>query len=67
LPDIDGIELARHLWAQPETARWILVAVTEYGQEQDRRNAIEAGFDHHFVKPVDTGKLSDLLSRIDER
>lgn len=67
LPDIDGNELARRLRAQPETARSILVAVTGYGQEQDRRNAIEAGFDHHFVKPVDTGKLSDLLSRIDER
>ena len=66
LPDIDGNQLARRLRAQPETTRSILVAVTGYGQEQDRRNAIEAGFDYHFVKPVDTSKLFDLLSRIDQ-
>jgi CheY-like chemotaxis protein len=43
-----------------------LIAVTGYGQEQDRNNAIESGFDHHFVKPVDLGRLSGLLGKIEE-
>lgn len=64
LPDMDGNELARRLRAQPETAKAILVAVTGYGQEQDRNNAVSAGFDDHFVKPVDSRKLAALLSKI---
>jgi len=61
LPDMDGNELARRLRGQPETAGAMLVAVTGYGQEQDRANAYRAGFAHHFVKPVDSAKLADLL------
>jgi signal transduction histidine kinase len=64
LPDIDGIELARRLRAMPETATAVLIAVTGYGKEQDRKNAIAAGFDYHFVKPVDTSKLAALLAQI---
>jgi CheY-like chemotaxis protein len=64
LPYIDGYELARRLKQQPETAAATLIAVTGYGQEHDRRNAAEAGFDHHFVKPVDTRRLSALLTRL---
>ncbi|MEN3297234.1 MAG: hypothetical protein V7642_6487 [Burkholderiales bacterium] len=64
LPDIDGTELARRLRAMPETATAVLIAVTGYGKEQDRENAIAAGFDYHFVKPVDTSKLAALLAEI---
>jgi CheY-like chemotaxis protein len=64
LPDMDGNELARQLRAQPETARTILIAVTGYGQEQDRRRTAAAGFDHHLVKPVDTQHLLRLLSTL---
>jgi signal transduction histidine kinase len=64
LPDIDGTELARRLRAMPETATAVLIAVTGYGKEQDRENAITAGFDYHFVKPVDTSKLAALLAQI---
>ncbi|KRB67871.1 hypothetical protein ASE07_09400 [Noviherbaspirillum sp. Root189] len=64
LPEMDGNELAGHLRAQRETSRAVLVAVTGYGQEQDRVNALAAGFDHHFVKPVDTAKLAALLSQL---
>jgi PAS domain S-box-containing protein len=64
LPDMDGNELARRLRAQPETAGAVLVAVTGYGQERERNNALGAGFDHHFVKPLDTAKLADLLNEI---
>jgi CheY-like chemotaxis protein len=62
LPEMDGNELARRLRTQPETADALLVAITGYGQERDRKNAIEAGFDHHMVKPVDTGRLGALLA-----
>ena len=64
LPEMDGNELARRLRAQPETAGAVLVAITGYGQEQDRRKSAEAGFDFHFVKPVDTAQLIRLLSGI---
>ncbi len=61
LPDMDGNELARRLRSQSETAEAVLVAVTGYGQEQDKRAATEAGFDHHFVKPLDAPRLTRLL------
>jgi CheY-like chemotaxis protein/two-component sensor histidine kinase len=64
LPDLDGNELARRLRALPETSNATLVAVTGYGQEQDRKNSFEAGFDYHFAKPVDIAKLTELLNKI---
>jgi CheY-like chemotaxis protein len=66
LPDIDGNELARRLRAKPEMTQSILIAVTGYGHEQDRKYALEAGFSHHLVKPVDTNKLARLLREIDQ-
>jgi len=62
LPEIDGIELAPRLRAQPETAHCMLIAVSGYGQEHDRRQAIEAGFAHHLVKPVEIERLAQLLA-----
>jgi PAS domain S-box-containing protein len=64
LPEIDGNELAQRLRAQPETAQSLLIAVTGYGQERDRRQTLASGFDHHFVKPVDTKELAAILARI---
>jgi PAS domain S-box-containing protein len=64
LPEMDGNELARRLRADPASAAIVLIAVTGYGQEQDRRNAFEAGFDHHLVKPVDLDRLAGLLAEI---
>ncbi|NEX62137.1 hybrid sensor histidine kinase/response regulator [Noviherbaspirillum galbum] len=64
LPDMDGNDLARRLRGQPETVGATLIAVTGYGQESDRRATAEAGFNHHFVKPVDTAMLSALLSEL---
>jgi CheY-like chemotaxis protein len=64
LPEMDGNELARRLRADPATRGMVLVAVTGYGQEQDRKAALAAGFDHHLVKPVDMEKLSEVLQRI---
>jgi PAS domain S-box-containing protein len=62
LPEMDGIELAKRLRTQPETANALLIAVTGYGQDQDRRQSRAAGFDHHLVKPVDIKQLSSILA-----
>jgi signal transduction histidine kinase len=65
LPEMDGNELARRLRSQPETARAVLIAISGYGQKQDKETAIAAGFDHYFVKPVDTRKLLAVLGQVD--
>ncbi len=62
LPDIDGYELARRLRSIPEAEDAILIAVTGYGQAEDRRSAQDAGFDHYLVKPVDFDLLRAMLS-----
>ncbi|GAA3952962.1 hypothetical protein GCM10022278_09860 [Allohahella marinimesophila] len=64
LPDMDGNALARRLRAQPETRHLILIALTGYGQAEDRKKAIEAGFDHYLTKPVDFDELRGLLKTI---
>jgi CheY-like chemotaxis protein len=64
LPEMDGNELARRLRSQEETAKSLLVAVTGYGQEHDRSVAKAAGFDHHYVKPIDMANLVFLLSEL---
>jgi PAS domain S-box-containing protein len=65
LPDIDGYELAGLL--RPKGAKTpILIAVTGYGQAEDRLRAQAAGFDYHFVKPVAVEKLLALLSSLPE-
>jgi CheY-like chemotaxis protein len=62
LPGMDGYELARRLRAEGLAGN-LLVSVTGYGQEEDRRKAAEAGFDHHLIKPVDPDTLLRLVSR----
>jgi PAS domain S-box-containing protein len=65
LPDIDGNELARRLRTQPETRDAVLIAVTGYGQERDREQSAAAGFDHHFMKPVDPAQLAAVLAEVE--
>jgi len=62
LPGMDGFQVAGALRRNPETAEVRLIAVTGYGQEEDRRRALEAGFDVHLVKPVDPEKLLGYLA-----
>lgn len=57
LPLIDGYEVARRLRTLPVGEGLLLIALTGYGQHDDRRAALEAGFDHHFVKPADPDLL----------
>ncbi|HZE90729.1 MAG TPA: response regulator [Rhizobacter sp.] len=52
LPGMDGYAVARALRAAPETSSAFLIALTGYGQEDDRRRALEAGFDAHLTKPA---------------
>ncbi|HEX8883790.1 MAG TPA: response regulator, partial [Noviherbaspirillum sp.] len=67
LPGMDGNALARALRSQAQTASALLIAVTGYGQERERKEAMEAGFDHHFVKPVDTVGILALLETINQQ
>jgi two-component system CheB/CheR fusion protein len=62
LPGLDGYEVARRLRGMPELAGVLLVAMTGYGQEEDRRRCRDAGFDLHLVKPVDPVTLRELLA-----
>jgi PAS domain S-box-containing protein len=61
LPGLDGYEVARALRLTPSTRHVRLVALTGYGQIEDRRKALEAGFDTHMTKPVDPDALARLL------
>ncbi len=65
LPVMDGYELARRLRELPALAGLHLIAVTGYGQSDDRRRSAEAGFDAHLVKPVQTDHLVHLLRNLD--
>jgi signal transduction histidine kinase/CheY-like chemotaxis protein len=62
LPDTDGYEVARRLHALPGCAAIKLIALTGYGQADDRERALAAGFEAHLVKPVDLGALARLLA-----
>jgi PAS domain S-box-containing protein len=61
MPGMNGFEVCQRLRAQPWGRRALLIAMTGWGQEEDRRQTREAGFDHHMVKPVDASALTQLL------
>ena len=63
LPGMDGYELAKQL-RREGFDRAFLAAITGYGEDEDRRRALEAGFDSHLVKPVDPDVLQALLTRV---
>ena len=63
LPGIDGNELAKLIRANPATKSAILIAITGYGQDEDRKKTTDSGFDYHFVKPVDIELLLDTLKK----
>jgi CheY-like chemotaxis protein len=62
LPTLDGYEVARALRSSPGGKTATLIAVTGYGQVEDRRRSKEAGFDAHLVKPVSQSVLSSLIT-----
>ena len=62
LPKLNGYEVARRIREQPWGEHVILVALTGWGQDEDRRRSQDAGFDFHFVKPVELSALENLLA-----
>jgi CheY-like chemotaxis protein len=62
LPGFDGLEVARRLRDDPRTRGVVLVALTGYGQDEDRRKTAENGFDVHLVKPVGAEALDRVLA-----
>ena len=65
LPTLNGYEVCRRIRARPWGASVMLIALTGWGQEEDRRRSHEAGFDGHLVKPVEYAELMTLLERLD--
>ncbi|HLK71653.1 MAG TPA: response regulator, partial [Steroidobacteraceae bacterium] len=64
MPGMDGYEVARRIRAEDWGRAMVLVAVTGWGQDSDRRRSREAGFDSHWVKPLDAQKLTALLGAL---
>jgi CheY-like chemotaxis protein/two-component sensor histidine kinase len=63
MPELDGYEVAREIRDRAAGAGVLLIAVTGWGQRDDKKRAQAAGFDHHFTKPVDLVRLDELLRR----
>jgi PAS domain S-box-containing protein len=63
LPGMDGFELAREMRSRPATSGALLIALTGYGQEKDRQLSRDAGFDHHFVKPVSFSEIQAVIEQ----
>lgn len=64
LPGMSGFDVARALRADERTARCVLIALTGWGQDADRKRSHDAGFDHHLVKPLDIEMLNRVLKRL---
>lgn len=64
LPGMSGYEVARRIRQEPWGRQMTLIALTGWGQEEDRRHAEEAGFDYHLVKPVEATALAKLLASL---
>ena len=62
LPGMDGYEVAARLRQEECCKDAVIVAVSGYGQDEDRRRSKEAGFDHHLIKPLDHDALLSLLA-----
>ena len=62
LPRIDGFDACRRIREQPWGKQVLMIAITGWGQDVDRRKSQEAGFDHHLVKPVDANDISALMN-----
>jgi CheY-like chemotaxis protein len=67
LPEMDGYQVARGLRELPATRNCILAALTGYGQARDRERTDAAGFDAHFVKPVDVSALEAFIRQAKSR
>jgi CheY-like chemotaxis protein len=64
LPKINGYEAAKLIRDKMANQKVVIIAMTGWGQQDDKRRALEAGFDHHLTKPVEPAALSRLLALI---
>ena len=64
LPKVNGYEAARRIREQPWGKSILMIAVTGYGQDEDRRRSLEAGFDYHMIKPVNLVELEKTLTEL---
>ena len=64
LPGMDGYEVARGIRSNEALKHLVLVALTGYGQPEDKQRAMDAGFDYHLVKPVNLDALAELVGRL---
>lgn len=62
LPKLNGFNVCKRLREKPWAEKIMIIALTGWGQDQDRRKSAEAGFDNHLVKPLDLAALMDLLA-----
>ncbi len=62
MPRLNGYDVARHVRMQPWGREMRLVAITGWGQPEDRSRALKAGFDYHLTKPVPLEDLADILN-----
>ena len=64
LPGMSGYEVAKHLRLRDSSRDALIIAITGYGQDEDRRKALDAGFNRHLTKPVDPAMLRELISAL---
>jgi CheY-like chemotaxis protein len=62
MPDMTGYQVAQSLRQEAWATKLVLIALTGWGQDSDRRRAHEAGFDHHLIKPVDPDRLARVIA-----
>jgi CheY-like chemotaxis protein/two-component sensor histidine kinase len=67
LPGLSGYEVAKRLRQQSVLRNVVLIAVTGYSQDSDRRSSLEAGFDHHLIKPANFDKVQQILAMVAEK
>lgn len=67
MPKLNGFDACRRIRANPWAEKILIIATTGWGQDEDRRKSTEAGFDVHFVKPVDLTELMNLLASLPAR
>jgi CheY-like chemotaxis protein len=66
MPGMDGYEVARRIRHGSRSRDVVLIALTGWGQDEDRRRTRRAGFDHHLTKPTDMATLQELIRSLDE-
>ena len=62
MPGMSGYDLAQRIRGEAWGKHMLLIALTGWGQEEDKRKALDAGFDHHLIKPIDPDALEALMA-----